>query len=1004
MVHARRITLHPRTEQLFTEKGIEIENIIEIKNEKNLLEQSFAQFDGLQNYLYGTENEHKLVDEYQKSLCEYMKKKYESKIVTKRYYNLDLNLCLLYKQLKHQKMQVKKKLAIVCARELKRALQRTGKVNPALKGRRISKLLTSRLKKKKSSNRKLKEKIVEQQREQKKLNYLINQTELFAHFVLKGETDKMQKVREELEAKTKNIEDTMKIEEMNDIKMQNLQKTVDFENPPVLKHFQGTLKDYQSKGLVWLINLYNSNINGILADDMGLGKTVQTIALLTYLYEKEGKCKFLIVTPVSTLGNWESEIKRFNPYFEINSYVGAERNLFNVNRRKINKKNKESTIENSQEIPLIGQDSLDERDIFFPSSLENDKIEEKEKPLIVLTSYQLINDKKIKKIKFDYLVCDEAQAIKSNRSLRWRNINSLQSKNRLLLTGTPIQNNMAELWALLHFIMPSLFNDHQLFLSFFSNEKSVKKETLDRLHAILKPFMLRREKKDVKNELGVKTEKEVICTMNGIQRKLYDEVFRLKENENMVMQLRKIVNHPALFLKEENGTGFYFKREKIDLSTPIKTKNDWINNLRVLSDHIIIKKKKKNNSEKLDNKKLNCSQLKGKKHLKIHVMADQNSHNIKNHFDFSSSIEQLNAGNASHSNKHRKFVPSIRIDKLNEVKNILLDTKSSNDSHMHFKVNSEIMIENRIEEKFILERKNEINKEETVLIKHGKRKIKTFESYKKIRLDQSIHIESIMTNERIEKDFLLNNFMKRKRIIRNKGLIGIFDESEIESTKEENVKQKVNKMSVKQIENKIYRIINKSLQQSANDYPLHLIRSNLIPKSFSCNPFNDVIKIHTINLKESGKFFVLDSMLKKMTDKRILIYFQMTKMMDLFEEYCKCINYKYVRLDGALKPNERKKIVDKFQNEDIFLFLLSTRAGGLGLNLTKANTVIFYDSDWNPTVDQQAMDRAYRLGNTMDVNVYRLITKDSVEEKMRDSAEIKEEIHRLVIDGGEYTF
>lgn len=96
-------------------------------------------------------------------------------------------------------------------------------------------------------------------------------------------------------------------------------------------------------------------------------------------------------------------------------------------------------------------------------------------------------------------------------------------------------------------------------------------------------------------------------------------------------------------------------------------------------------------------------------------------------------------------------------------------------------------------------------------------------------------------------------------------------------------------------------------------------------------------------------------------------------------------------------------INDWQNNEDKFIFLLSTRAGGIGINLTAADTVIFYDSDWNPTIDRQAMDRAYRIGQTKDVTVYRLITKCTIEEKIMERAQRKGEIQKLVIDGGEFS-
>jgi len=147
----------------------------------------------------------------------------------------------------------------------------------------------------------------------------------------------------------------------------------------------------------------------------------------------------------------------------------------------------------------------------------------------------------------------------------------------------------------------------------------------------------------------------------------------------------------------------------------------------------------------------------------------------------------------------------------------------------------------------------------------------------------------------------------------------------------------------------------------------------------------------------------LDALLKqlKANDHRVLLYFQMTRMIDLMEEYLTYRNYKFVRLDGSTKLEDRRDTVADFQSDrSIFVFLLSTRAGGLGINLTSADTVIFYDSDWNPTIDSQAMDRAHRLGQTRQVTVYRLITRGTIEERIRKRALQKEEVQRVVISGG----
>jgi DNA helicase INO80 len=154
---------------------------------------------------------------------------------------------------------------------------------------------------------------------------------------------------------------------------------------------------------------------------------------------------------------------------------------------------------------------------------------------------------------------------------------------------------------------------------------------------------------------------------------------------------------------------------------------------------------------------------------------------------------------------------------------------------------------------------------------------------------------------------------------------------------------------------------------------------------------------------DSGKLAKLDDLLFKLKEggHRVLLYFQMTRMIDLMEEYLTYRNHKYLRLDGSTKLEDRRDTVHDFQTRpEIFIFLLSTRAGGLGINLTSADTVIFYDSDWNPTIDSQAMDRSHRLGQTKQVTVYRMITRGTIEERIRKRALQKEEVQKVVMTGG----
>ena len=139
-------------------------------------------------------------------------------------------------------------------------------------------------------------------------------------------------------------------------------------------------------------------------------------------------------------------------------------------------------------------------------------------------------------------------------------------------------------------------------------------------------------------------------------------------------------------------------------------------------------------------------------------------------------------------------------------------------------------------------------------------------------------------------------------------------------------------------------------------------------------------------IKASGKMIFLDKLLQKVKEEQsqVLIFSGFTSMLDILEDYCIFREYKYCRLDGNTELDDREKCIDDFTspNSDKFIFLISTRAGGLGLNLMTANIVVLYVSDWNPQIDLQAMDRAHRIGQTKIVQVFRLVTQNTMEEKM----------------------
>ncbi|KAG5638439.1 hypothetical protein H0H81_012656 [Sphagnurus paluster] len=297
---------------------------------------------------------------------------------------------------------------------------------------------------------------------------------------------------------------------------------------------RGVLRPYQQSGLEWLASLHTNNLNGILADEMGLGKTIQTIALLAHLACDRGIWgPHLIIVPTSVLLNWEMEFKKFLPGFRVLSYHGSTK------RRKELRQG------------------------------WNDKHHFN----VCITSYTLASrDAHIFKRKsWYYMILDEAHMIKNFKSQRWNILLMFRSFRRLLLTGTPLQNNLTELWALLQFLMSgSNFASLKDFGEWFSNplEKAIEMgninddDTMQRvtkLHTVLRPYLLRRLKRDVEKELPSKFEHLVMCPLSKRQRYLYDEFMARAHTRdalqsgvyqkiaNILMQLRKVCNHPDLF-------------------------------------------------------------------------------------------------------------------------------------------------------------------------------------------------------------------------------------------------------------------------------------------------------------------------------------------------------------------------------------------------------------------------------------------------------------------------
>ena len=472
-------------------------------------------------------------------------------------------------------------------------------------------------------------------------------------------------------------------------------QTVFRESPSFIRN--GKMRDYQVSGLNWLVGLHENGIAGILADEMGLGKTLQTISFLGYLrHFCDITGPHLIVVPKSTLDNWKREFTMWTP--EVNV--------------------------------LILQGAKEERHQLINERLIDEDFD------VCITSYEMILREKshLKKFAWGYIIIDEAHRIKNEQSSLAQIIREFKSRNRLLITGTPLQNNLHELWALLNFLLPDVFGDSEAFDQWFSNQDADQDTVVQQLHRVLRPFLLRRVKSDVEKSLLPKKELNLYVGMSEMQIKWYKKILEKdidavngasgkRESKtrllNIVMQLRKCCNHPYLFEGAEPGPPY------------------------------------------------------------------------------------------------------------------------TTDEHLVY---------------------------------------------------------------------------------------------------------------------------------------------------------------------NAGKMVMLDKILDRMKKQgsRVLIFSQMSRVLDILEDYCVFRGHKYNRIDGSTAHEDRITSIDEYNKpgSEKFVFLLTTRAGGLGINLTSADIVILYDSDWNPQADLQAMDRAHRIGQTKQVVVFRFVTEQAIEEKVLERAAQKLRLDKLVIQQG----
>ncbi|PWN53983.1 hypothetical protein IE53DRAFT_64531 [Violaceomyces palustris] len=701
---------------------------------------------------------------------------------------------------------------------------------------------------------------------------------------------------------------------------------------------RGNLRPYQQIGFDWLAGLYANGVNGILADEMGLGKTIQTISLLAHLACDKGVWgPHLVIAPTSVMLNWEVEFKKFLPGFKILSYYGSQ------------KERKEKRVGWNTENSFH----------------------------VCITSYQLVlADQHIFRRKpWVYMILDEAHHIKNFRSQRWQTLLGFNSQRRLLLTGTPLQNNLMDLWSLMYFLMPhgvadipggGAFANMKDFQDWFSNPldkaiegggQSIDDETramIAKLHTVLRPYLLRRLKSDVERELPRKYEHVITCRLSKRQRFLYNDFMsRAKTREslasgnylsiiNCLMQLRKVCNHPDLFEVRPIVTSFAMQRS-VAADFEIK---ELLVRRRILND---------GHFDKVDLNLLNLEMTSSEQHLTPIITRD---------------IRKLDASSK---------LPFV--DQPTPAK-VALDTW-------------------------------------------------TLEGFQRTR-EQRRHVEQV---EKWKHVAYVNRLRCSRQPIYGRGLISLALKLGANSrilpaelnepdrrgylNRCDAVGRMVHSNLSRRIEMQdlIDRFACVTPRATATDLPKYALAGfqpstcpeALEPGFDTLHPV--AVKLHiafpdaSLLQYDCGKLQQLDVLMRKLKEggHRILIFTQMTKVLDILESFLNYHGYRYLRLDGATKVEQRQVLTEKF-NRDLRIdaFILSTRSGGLGINLTGADTVLFYDLDWNAAIEAQCMDRAHRIGQTRDVHIYRFVSEHTIEENMLRKANQKRLLDSMVIQEGEF--
>jgi len=691
-----------------------------------------------------------------------------------------------------------------------------------------------------------------------------------------------------------------------------------------------TLKDYQFVGVNWLKLLYQYNINGVLADDMGLGKTVQTVAFLGWIKSqqelrgKRVKRPHLIVVPASTLSNWLNEMKRFCPALSVVNYHGSQAERSEM-RRYLRRHADDVDVIFSTYTIFERESGADDRHFLYGQS-------------------------------FDYLVLDEAHCIKNSASSRFHNLNRLNTKHRLLLSGTPVQNDVSELLSLLSFLMPRVFaqQDCALLLEAFGWNSSSTREKVDhkskanalqikQLRSMMAPFVLRRIKRDVLTQLvdkiGVVTKVKMTTRQASVYEGILLEYAAKKERQRLL----------------------------------VMQQDEQINRLNMVKS---FKMKTSESTSSLSSLDLSLAERAPRGAATAAAAA------------MSAQSKIFNSTSLSVGLNKRKFEDEV-VDLTVEAAQPKVGLESS---PVRVASNGDLTL---------LDADTTMSSSEAKHLFTTLRKAANHPLLLRIRYSDTVVLDRIA------------------QVAHNHGHFG-------------------QQCDVARVRQELDGFSDFDLHQLCAEYPKYL-SSYTLPAEV---------------LYDSPKMVQLKEMLPKLISEnhRVLIFSQWTRLLDLLEVLLNEMDLGFLRLDGSTPVAERQALIDMFNvpstapppgpsstngvvelvsdsdeesasssasssssdsssfpslssssssstqtRYNVNIFLLSTKAGGLGINLTSADTVILHDLDFNPENDRQAEDRCHRIGQTKPVTVYKLVTDDTVDVDIFNMGERKQVLSNAVL-------